>query len=216
MKQIFNYKALKVCYTHKPKQKHTYISIEEDGTLSLRSPIKNMSRLTAIIEEKEPWIAKQLRRKAQAPQIEVGQEVLFLGERYALNHDAVSRLEVYIERIKIKTIANMQSCYDRFYKEQCEQYLPQRVAYFSHKMQLNCESIGYRKMRRRWGSCDSKKRLTFNSSIMKLSVKQIDYIVVHELAHIKHMNHSAQFHALVQCYIEDSKSIENSLRYIRP
>ena len=81
-------------------------------------------------------------------------------------------------------------------------------------MGLEYNSIKYRKMKRRWGSCSSKKVLTFNTELMKLKKELIDYVVVHELAHLKHMNHSKQFHALVDRYLPSSKVYNAELKTI--
>ena len=65
------------------------------------------------------------------------------------------------------------------------------------------------------GSCNSKKVLTFNTELIKIKKELIDYVVVHELAHIQHMNHSRKFHDLVDKYLPDSKSYRKKLKNIK-
>ena len=82
-------------------------------------------------------------------------------------------------------------------------------------MGLDYSEIKYRKMKSRWGSCSSKRVLTFNTELIKINKELIDYVIVHELAHIKHMNHSKQFHALVEKYLPDSKYLRKELKNIK-
>ena len=82
-------------------------------------------------------------------------------------------------------------------------------------MGLDYSEIKYRKMKSRWGSCSSKRVLTFNTELIKINKELIDYVIVHELAHIKHMNHSKQFHALVEKYLPLSKRLRKELKNIK-
>lgn len=59
--------------------------------------------------------------------------------------------------------------------------------------------------RTRFGSCSSKRRISFSFRLMQYPPEAIDYVVVHELAHLRHMNHSAQFYALIEQYMPDYK-----------
>ena len=57
-----------------------------------------------------------------------------------------------------------------------------------------------------FGSCSSKRRISFSFRLMQYPAEAIDYVVVHELAHLRHMNHSPQFYALIEQYMPDYKS----------
>jgi predicted metal-dependent hydrolase len=79
-------------------------------------------------------------------------------------------------------------------------------------MNLYPINIKYRKMKRRWGSCDSKNELTFNTQLLKLSSDLIDYVVVHELSHIKHKNHSKRFYETLKSYLPEYKMLEKRMQ----
>jgi len=81
-------------------------------------------------------------------------------------------------------------------------------------MGLSYTEIKFRKMKSRWGSCSSKKTITLNTELMKVKKELIDYVLVHELAHLKHMNHSKEFHSLVENYLSDSKVLRKELKNI--
>ena len=87
--------------------------------------------------------------------------------------------------------------------------------YYSELMSLEYKEIKYRKMKSRWGSCNSVKVLTFNTELIKVDKELIDYVVVHELAHLKHMNHSKAFHAFVESHLPNSKAQRQALKKIK-
>ncbi len=76
--------------------------------------------------------------------------------------------------------------------------IPQRVQYYAPIVGVDYGRITIRCQRTRWGSCSSKGNLNFNCLLMLMPEKVIDSVVVHELCHRKHMNHSAQFYAEVE------------------
>ncbi len=83
--------------------------------------------------------------------------------------------------------------------------LPDRVARFSEIMGLTPTGITITSARTRYGSCSPKNRLSFSCRLMQKPDAAIDYVVVHELAHIKHKNHSKDFHSLVASVLPDHK-----------
>ena len=84
--------------------------------------------------------------------------------------------------------------------------LPQRTAYWSARMGLTPTQIRITSARRRFGSCSSEGHICYSWRLMQYPPEAIDYVVVHELAHLKHMNHSPAFHALVAKYLPDHKA----------
>lgn len=78
------------------------------------------------------------------------------------------------------------------------EYIPHRVAYFAPIVGVEYGRITIRNQRTRWGSCSGKKNLNFNCLLMMTPEDVIDYVVVHELCHLKEMNHSPSFWAEVE------------------
>lgn len=92
------------------------------------------------------------------------------------------------------------------------EYLQNRVDYFAQAMQLKYNQVRFKKMKSRWGSCSSAGNISLNTELLKLPKECVDYVVVHELAHLVHMNHSKAFHELVAIYIADAKEIRAQLK----
>ncbi len=82
-----------------------------------------------------------------------------------------------------------------------KEYLPGRLSEISKLTGLKYRGLYLGDARSRWGSCNSKGRITFSLYLMRLPKHLIDFIIVHELCHTVHMNHSADFHALVNRYV---------------
>ena len=93
-----------------------------------------------------------------------------------------------------------------------KEILPQRTAYWSQLMGLYPTQIRITSARRRFGSCSSEGHICYSWRLMQYPPEAIDYVVVHELAHLKHMNHSPAFHALVAKYLPDHKARRALLR----
>lgn len=86
---------------------------------------------------------------------------------------------------------------------QAREYLPMRVDYWSGIMGLTPTGLKITSARTRFGSCSGKNSLCFSWRLMQYPPEAIDYVVVHELAHIRHHDHSPAFYALIERYMPD-------------
>ena len=98
------------------------------------------------------------------------------------------------------------------YIQKAKTLLPERVAYYSRIMGLYPTSLRITGAKTRFGSCSSAGHICFSWRLMQYPPEAIDYVVVHELAHLKHMNHSPAFHALVASVLPDHKERRALLR----
>jgi len=83
------------------------------------------------------------------------------------------------------------------YKEEARKLCEDKCEFWANKMQVKYNRISIKTLKTRWWSCSSKKNLNFNYKILFLSEKDRDYLIVHELSHLVHMNHSSRFWDLV-------------------
>ena len=90
--------------------------------------------------------------------------------------------------------------------------LPQRVEYFSSIMGVSPSSISINRAKTRFGSCSSKGRINFSCRLMQYPDEAIDYVIIHELAHLKHLNHSKSFWQFVERFCPDYKARKRLLK----
>ena len=113
-------------------------------------------------------------------------------------------------------VLKIKSQIEAWFKARIEAYLAQNIVLFSEKMSLHASSFKVRKYKARWGSCNSRSELSFNYLLKMLPTWVVDYVIIHELCHIKHMNHSTKFWQLVAVYCPKYKSAKNWMQKNQP
>ena len=168
--------------------KHVYLRVLNPNLIQIKTNIYyTLHDAKNLIEQKIDWISSSILKLEKKSVNE--DEFLYLGVRKKL------------EDFKIKNL-------DSFYKKEILKYLPDLVDIYSKKMNLFPTSIKYRKNKRTWGSCNYKNGLNFNILLMKFPIELMEYVIIHELAHIKHKNHSKNFWDLVEDFCPDYKQRE--------
>lgn len=183
-----NEKLVTVKLEKKKNIKHVYLRVINPSLVQIRTNIYfTLYDAKELIERKIAWIENSILKLEEKNINE--DEFLYLGVRKK------------IEDYKIKNI-------DTFYKKEILKYIPILVEEYSVKMNLFPTSISYRKNKRTWGSCNYKNGLNFNILLMKFPLELMEYVVIHELAHIEHKNHSRKFWDLVGEFCPDYKKRE--------
>lgn len=187
-----NYETYNVIVKKKVSNKHVYLRLKDKNLLEISSN-KYFSKLDAVdlINRQKEWIVN--RRDVFLRKEKNKNSYLLLGKRYSLED---------IEEEEL----------DKLYKEKAQKIIPKLVEEFANKMNLYPTSIKYRKNKRTWGSCNYKNGLNFNILLTQFPLEVIEYVVIHELAHIEHKNHSKAFWALVKRYCKDYKQREKLLK----
>lgn len=99
-------------------------------------------------------------------------------------------------------------------KEKALALIEERIKFFNHFYNFTIKTITIKNQRTRWGSCSENKNLNFNYKIVYLPKDLVDYVIVHELCHLKEMNHSSDFWSLVSLAIPDWKKRRQDLKNI--
>ncbi len=107
---------------------------------------------------------------------------------------------------------NQIAALEKRYRRAAHEYIPARVAYFQQFTGGRYDKITIRDQKTRWGSCSSNGTLSFNYRLMLAPPKILDYVVVHELCHLKHMNHSPAFWQAVEDVLPDYRERKQWLK----
>lgn len=101
-------------------------------------------------------------------------------------------------------------------RKEAQSYLPRRVHYLADLHGFTVETVRFNNAKTRWGSCTSKLSINLNIALMQLPFELIDYVIVHELCHTRHLNHSPAFWNLVASYCPDYKLLRKQLQSYSP
>lgn len=118
----------------------------------------------------------------------------------------------HISKFKEKDAEKLNTEEIAFLRKQTAELVHKRVEYFAAIIGVSYNRVSVRVQRSRWGSCSSKKNLNFNCLLALVPADVLDYVVVHELCHLKQMNHSARFWSEVRKVLPD---YELSKRWLR-
>ncbi|MEM9116037.1 MAG: SprT family zinc-dependent metalloprotease [Myxococcota bacterium] len=219
-----------------PRRKTVSVAVDpEDGVL-LTAPVGvSVERLDRVVKDRAPWILGKLHQtEASEPrpaprEFVSGESFLYLGRQYRLRvvprkHPGPAKLSagwlaVEVER-GLKASRRASAVRDglvAWYWARAEQKLPERVQAWAHA--AGGKRIGdiiIADQRRRWASCDSAGNLRFNWRIAQAPLRLVDYVVVHELAHLRHRDHTPAFWRALEEAQSDYGVRRRSLRGLGP
>lgn len=159
------------------------LQVKENGMVVLRIPAHMSDQeLGKFIKREENWI---------------WQKAGLMQERMEQREDTGATAPEHLSREEI---------------EQIKEKIGNRVVHYCKIMDVTVGRITIRNQKTRWGSCSSKGNVNFNYQLYYLPDELLDYVVIHELAHRRHMNHSKEFWAEVERYCPDYKILRNRLK----
>ena len=216
-------------YQLERRQRRTVgLKIMESG-LVVHAPKRiTLSLLESLIAQKADWILKKLNareeNKLPALQWQHGEQLLLLGNTVtlAVRHDVRSRAVIHqpgLIELAMPNHHEPQAVARKvllWYKKQALIDFSRRLEIFSAKLGVALPKLLISNARTRWGSCNSKREIRLNWRLLQAPPHLINYVVCHELAHLKEMNHSAKFWAVVASIYPDYKSAEKELKVWSP
>ena len=187
----------------------------------------SQSQLEDIIVQKADWVLRKLASITanRIPEIQWqhGEQLLFLGNAITLTieHNTRSKVVEYEPGVLQLAMPNQDEMLIarkvvQWYKKQAITDFTRRLEIFSSKLGVKFTSLTLSNAASRWGSCNSKKEIRLNWRLLQAPPHIINYVVCHELAHIKEMNHSAKFWATVASIFPDYKAAEKELKALSP
>jgi predicted metal-dependent hydrolase len=176
--------------------------VERDGSLTVRAPKRASLRdIEQFIHEKKDWILRTRERFRSIPERPQknyidGEMFLFLGNEYPLQLVPAQRpaLKFNDQFTLARASQNRaEALFTRWYKEQALLLISERVEYYSRLYGFQPKQVKISSAKTRWGSCTSTGNLNFTWRLIMASLDVVDYVVIHELAHLRVHNHSPKF-----------------------
>jgi hypothetical protein len=218
-----------------PQRKHVHLLVDEDGTLQVRVPYRYpQAALAGLIRENAAWIGRALaaasERKRNRPNLETGTVLPFGDERLRLEVHPVQEdlfgprvfqagwvrrwratLEVHPSGEETEDVRGLL---EGWYRGEAKRHLPRRLRDWGRRLALLPRSVTIRGQKSRWGSCSQRGGISLNWRLMLLPEELTDYVLVHELCHLRHLDHSERFWALVRTWVPDYRAKEARLKAV--
>lgn len=205
--------------------KHAYITVDFYEGVILKSPPIAEEKAKEAIYKKGKWILEKLKLVERLPQgkIITGSRLLYLGRRYyaeIIPNTEIKKTAVKFTHSKFEILLNpalpdrdaaINEAFQLFCREKSIIKIKPRVKKWSETTGLMPAAVKFRRLAKRWGSCTKDNEIILNHDAVKLPFTLIDYIVVHELVHIKHKDHSKAFYKEVAKYIPDWEALDEKL-----
>ena len=180
--------------------------IVEEGHVRVLAPKDaELKRIQTFVKERHAWIIKRVVQQqktieANKKQYIAGEKFAYLGQLYplALVESCIFKtclhqghLQVALMNTEHKEAVRQSLVY--WYQQQAKTVISEKVARYEQKMGVHHTNIRFRDYKSRWGSCDNQGQLSFDWRLIMAPHVVIDYVVVHELCHLTHPNHSQAF-----------------------
>lgn len=195
------------------------ISVDGEGALVVRAPMRMPVReIEAFILQKREWIAqKQVLAQSsllhrQQAQLSEGGCIPFCGGELLLRFKAVSAAFDKDGYLFLPETGEALQHALKWRRRRAEELLAPRVEYWAQQTGLRPQKTGYGNAGSRWGSMSAQRSLRLNTALVHLPPAMADYVIVHELAHIRHPDHSPAFHALVRSILPGADALRREMK----
>ena len=185
----------------------------EDGSVRVIVPLRlSTARIEQLVQKRLSWIRHKLREQAEvvlpAPKEYVsGESFTYLGRNYRLKllESNLSTVKLRGGRLELRRTEPeaVREALLGWYRAHALQRLTEKTRRYAKLLQVEPESVTVKDYKARWGACSSTGRITYNWRIIIAPHRIVDYVVVHELCHLKHMNHSPAYWRAVKHELPD-------------
>lgn len=220
------HKGQRIIYTIEfEKRKKTVLTIDPSGFVKVKAPKgADENLLKKAVEDKAQWILEQLEKvqlrsgvfeQPRPKRFMEGESFLYLGQAYPIEIAEDVSLEkssvgfdgkVLLITVKTLNEGAVKDALLKFYNRECRKLILKRIAFYQGQFKVKPSSIEVKDMPSKWGLCSSERKLVFNWKLVMAPLEVVDYVVVHEMCHLVHMNHDRSFWRLVGKLLPDYES----------
>jgi predicted metal-dependent hydrolase len=203
------------------KRKTISLVVQRDGSLVVRAPLRTPEKtIRELVQQKADWIARsqeQMRQKQPAQrQFSEGETLPLLGKQHPIKIVPRQRASLNLQggefRLAEKAQPRAREVFALWYKQTAAILLPARLEALAKKHNLRPKRVRISSARTRWGSCSTSGTISLTWRLVMAPPEVIDYVIIHELAHIPHPNHSKNFWDTVATLMPDYKKHINWLK----
>jgi predicted metal-dependent hydrolase len=177
------------------------LEIDEWGKLTIRAPKKATDReIQQILVEKQKWIlSKQISAKKKKPKdysFDGTEEFFFLGKKYPIQFHTIKEIILFDGEkflINDKYRDKLQEVMTKWYKDKALKISTFLTDKYTDKLGIKHRNVKITSAKTRWGSCSSQKNININWRLILAPLQVLEYVVAHEVAHLKYMDHSTNF-----------------------
>lgn len=207
-------------------RRHVHLVLGDEGDLQVRAPWGySRAAAEAAIREHADWVVKNLQAARELfsgrPPLRTGSELPLVDARLRLELRRAPRSARVARRGRVLYVyavdfdgSRIRTLLEEWYRDQARSYLPERAAPFAAALGVQPSRVTVRGQRTRWGSCSARGAISLNWRLMLLPSDLVDYVIVHELCHLRYMDHSERFWSLVARVIRDVEGCRKRLREV--
>ena len=199
------------------KRRTIAIVIDSEGKCRVRAPLQaRLSDIEHFVQAKTGWIEQKQQHYASVQKkrqliLTDGMQLSVLDNRYTLRLAELGQVQVN-GTVLLCPQFKPQQALEKWLRQQALAVLQERTAHYAELMGVVYQSVKLSSAAKRWGSCSIKGNLNFSWRLVFYPLAVLDYVVVHELAHRREMNHSAAFWKVVATWMPDYKKYRKWLR----
>ena len=210
-----------VLYRRHPRARRYLLRLRADKTVVVTVPRRgSLEFARQFAASRRGWLEKQWRilaaRPAPPPVLRPGMEALLRGRRVALEaREQGGRLEIWFDNQRVQAVApeeNLRPALEQYLRALARRELADRAGELARQHGAPMRRVMVRNQRSRWGSCSVRGTISLNWRLIQVPETVRDYIILHELTHLRHPNHSARFWSAVEQVCPDYRAAEAWLK----
>ncbi|KAB3527276.1 M48 family metallopeptidase [Alkaliphilus serpentinus] len=220
MKLSYDYEGHKIEFTVEFRNRKSLgIKVSPPRYIIVYAPVNtSRDRIIDMVKTKSKWMIKKLQelQKIQDKIVEKrlvdGEDFLYLGKTYSLQiivGETVKKPRIELSNHKLLIHTNtkepdaIKNILKSWYKEMAKEKILERIQYYQPYFMVQPQEVKIKDQQKRWGSCSSSGVLLFNWKLIMAPITILDYVVIHEMCHLIHMNHSKDYWGLVKKILPD-------------
>jgi predicted metal-dependent hydrolase len=209
------------------RRKSISIVISPEQGVVVRAPYRvSLNTIEEFVRTKEEWIKKHTEKYSEAIRLNNnkdyvnGEKYLFMGRELTLRikhalFPSINQFDTILEVVTDGKEGRVKMLIDGWYLTKAEEIFSaklQEIITRFKDQKFSPFQLAVKSFKSRWGSCTSKGKITISSELVKLDERFIEYVIIHELCHLKYHNHGKDYYSLLETLVPDYKAIRKDLR----